>query len=65
MGIGVLSANIGLKEFFSAFVVIFNFINLPAGRQVLIGFNCRLDIIKCQHSSKPWTLSATKNNTPL
>jgi hypothetical protein len=50
MGSGSLSTIIGLKEFFSAFVVIFSFI-------ISIGFSCRLDINKCQHSSKPWTLA--------
>jgi len=52
MGIRALSAIIRPTEFFSAFVVIFNFI-------ISIGFSCRPDIIKCQHSSKPLALHAT------
>jgi hypothetical protein len=50
MVIWALSAIIRPTEFISAFVVIFNLI-------ISIGFSCRLDIIKCQHSSKPWTLA--------
>ena len=52
------NGHLGTISYYPADGILFSICYYLQVLLILIGFSCRLDIIKCQHSSKPWTLPA-------